>query len=357
MGGRTVVALSGGVDSSVAALLLKRAGASPIGLSMQLYDQREAVSGRSCCALDDLYDARRVASVLDIPYYVMRMEKVFEEHVIQPFVSEYLAGRTPSPCVLCNSYLKFDELVTRARQLGATSVATGHYARRELDAETGRFRLLKGVDGAKDQSYFLFGLSQAQLASAVFPLGHFTKPQVRILAAEAGLPVAAKGESMEICFVPDGNYQGFVERQAQPVAAEGAIVDGVGRVLGHHQGVHRYTVGQRRGLGLTASQALYVIDLESESKRVTVGPRAELARTTFRVDRVNWVSRPAPADRIRCRVKIRSRHREADAWLEPQQTGSVGVEFDSPQSAITPGQAAVFYEDDVVLGGGWITRD
>jgi tRNA-specific 2-thiouridylase len=323
---------------------------------MQLYDQREAVSGRSCCALDDLYDARRVASVLDIPYYVVRMEKAFEERVIEPFLSDYLSGRTPSPCVLCNSYLKFDELLTRARQLGAGSVATGHYARRELDPATGRYRLLKGVDEAKDQSYFLFGLSQEQLESARFPLGHLTKAEVRTLAATAGLPVATKGESMELCFVPDGNYQTFVERRAQPVEAGGAIVDRTGRVLGRHDGVHRYTIGQRRGLGLTTAEPLYVIALEPENQQVTVGPRAGLERTTFDAQRVNWIGVP-PEGAIRCRVKIRSRHREAVARLVPRGPRSVRVEFEEPQTAVTPGQAAVFYRDDAVLGGGWITRD
>jgi tRNA-specific 2-thiouridylase len=268
-----------------------------------------------------------------------------------------LAGRTPSPCVLCNSYLKFDELLSRARQLGAGSVATGHYARRELDRATGRVRLLKGVDQSKDQSYFLFGLSQDQLASAVFPVGELSKSEVRSLAAEAGLPVATKGESMEICFVPDGNYQGFVERYAEPVIAHGAIEDPSGQVLGRHEGVHRYTVGQRRGLGISASEPLYVIQLEPENQRVVVGPRAALDRASFIVSGLNWISITSPTGRIRCRVKIRSRHREADAWVEPQDEGRVRIDFDLPQSAITPGQAAVFYDGDVVLGGGWITRD
>ena len=321
---------------------------------MQLYDQREAVSGRGCCALDDLYDARRVASILDIPYYVMRMEKAFVERVIDPFISDYLAGRTPSPCVLCNSYLKFDELVVRARQLGAGSVATGHYARRDWDETSGRHRLLKGADRDKDQSYFLFGLSQEQLANAVFPLGELTKPTVRALAAEEGLPVAAKDESMEICFVPDGNYQGFVERQAEPVAVAGAIVDQEGQEIGRHDGVHRYTVGQRRGLGLSAREPLYVIDLAPEAKQVVVGPRAALDKSHLVAERVNWVSCPEPTGAIRCRVKIRSRHQEAPARLEPRGNGLVRVDFDAPQRAIAPGQAVVFYEDDVVLGGGWI---
>jgi tRNA-specific 2-thiouridylase len=269
-------------------------------------------------------------------------------------VRDYLDGRTPIPCARCNTDVKFDSLVARTRDLGIEHVATGHYARRDTDPVTGRQRLLKGRDARKDQSYFLFGLTQKQLASALFPVGGLEKNEVRRLAAERGLPTAEKAESQEICFVPDDDYAGFVERHAPEEDRSGPIVDRTGRLLGHHQGVHRFTVGQRKGLGVAARHPLYVLSLEASSRTVVAGPEADLETRRLTASDVNWLSIAPPTGPIRGAVKVRYRHAEAGATIHPLPGGRIEAEFDAPQRAVTPGQAAVFYDGDVCLGGGWI---
>jgi tRNA-uridine 2-sulfurtransferase len=351
---RIVVAMSGGVDSSVTAALLAEAGHEVIGLSMQLYDQREGqVTFGSCCTLDDIYDARRVAALIGIPHYVVNFEGRFHDEVVTNFVDEYLRGRTPLPCVHCNATLKFDVLVERAEGLGADAVATGHYARVGL-GEQNRRTLLRGVDPAKDQSYFLFSLTQAQLARARFPLGDLAKPDVRAMARARGLPVADKRDSQEICFVPNDDYAAFVERHAVGKLRPGLIVDAGGRTLGRHEGVHRFTIGQRKGLRLSAGVPLYVTGIDADTARVTVGPREALDRATLTAAAVNWVSGMTPAAQRRALVQIRSRHVPAAATVTPLDERRARVDFDIPQPAITPGQAAVFYDGDEVVGGGWI---
>jgi tRNA-uridine 2-sulfurtransferase len=356
---RVVVAMSGGVDSSVAAALVARSGVDTVGVSMQLYDQRESAAGEgfgSCCTLDDLADARRVAASIGIPHYIMNFERQFEEQVISNFVREYADGRTPLPCAHCNSDLKFATLLERARGLGADHVATGHYARVEHDEGTGRYRLRRGLDASKDQSYFLFSLDQAQLSCARFPVGALTKPEVRAHARGLGLPVAEKPDSQEICFVPDGDYASFVTRHAPEAARGGAIKDREGRVLGRHDGIHRYTVGQRRGLRLSASEPLYVLALDAADRTVVVGSRQALEETSLTAAGVNWVAGAPPAGRIRAAAQIRHRHAAADATLQALPDRRAHVEFKAPQRAVTPGQAVVFYVGDEVIGGGWIER-
>ena len=350
---RVVVAMSGGVDSSVAAALLARQGHEVIGLSMQLYDQRDGqVRFGTCCTIDDLHDARRVAARIGIPHYIVNFERRFDEQVISNFVREYAAGRTPIPCVHCNGDLKFATLAERAAGLGAEYVATGHYARVTRDEATGRYQLRRGLDAAKDQSYFLFTLTQPQLSHALFPVGDLDKTEVRARAEELGLPVAAKPDSHEICFVPDGDHASFVERRAG-APRQGTLRDLDGRVIGRHDGVHRFTVGQRKGLGLSSPIPLYVVGIDADADVVTVGPRAALERRTLTAAGVNWTEGDAPPAGTRVTAQIRYRHREAAATLTPAGD-RVHVEFDAPQTAVAPGQAVVFYDGDVVVGGGWI---
>jgi tRNA-specific 2-thiouridylase len=368
---KIAVAMSGGVDSSAAAAMLKDEGHELVGFTMQLWDQRRGLTldadgeplPSRCCSLDDVYDARRVAEELGFPFYVLNLEREFERDVVEPFVQSYLGGETPIPCVACNSRLKFASLDRLAQSLGCDKVATGHYARVEYDAAAGRYRLLKGRDARKDQTYFLWELTQEQLSRALFPLGELSKPEARAAARRHGLGVAEKAESQEICFVPDGDYAGFIERylEAEGRGAEkpvgGEIVDARDEVLGRHEGVHRYTVGQRRGLGLARPLPLYVVRVEPEAGRVVVGHEDELLAREFTAAGVNWVAFGEPAAPVRADVRVRYRHTEAAATITPLGEGRVRVRFDEAQRAVTPGQATVFYRGDEVVGGGWIVKD
>jgi len=358
---KIAVAMSGGVDSSTAAYILKSSGHDVVGLSMQMYDNLAAAESAygGCCTLDDLADARRVAWTLDIPHFTLNLERNFHEKVIAPFVQSYLAGTTPSPCVLCNTHVKFDLFHKKAQTIGAEKIATGHYARITRDAN-GRFELRKAVDLAKDQSYFLFELSQEQLAEAIFPLGEMTKPEVRDVADRAGLSVARKKESYEICFVPQrDSYAAIVEKEAgiAPGEAAGEIVDTDGNVVGRHDGYYHFTIGQRRGLQIGGTpERTYVVDVNPFTKRVTVGPASALERDELLAEKVHWISGEAPSQPVEVQARVRSRSADTAATVTPLPDGRARVQFAQKLRGIAPGQAVVFYQDDLCLGGGWIGR-
>ena len=357
-GRRVVVAMSGGVDSSATAALLKEQGYEVIGISLQLWDHSqghgEDAAAGGCCSLDDLHDARRVAEQLGIPFYVYDAEEEFRRLVVDDFVAEYFAGRTPNPCARCNERVKFGLLLDRARELGAELLATGHYAR-IVRNEAGRYLLLTGLDRNKDQSYFLFALSQEQLARTIFPVGGLTKPEVRALAERFGLKTAAKSESQEVCFIPDDNYVRFLEEERGSGLLSGTIVDSAGKVLGRHRGIYRYTVGQRRGLGIAHPHPLHVLGVNAATRDVVVGGREELPRQGLMADAVNWIVFPDAAT-IETTCRIRYRHRPVACRVTPLPGGRAEVRFATPEPGVTPGQVVVFYNGATVLGGGWIAE-
>ncbi len=365
--------MSGGVDSSAAAALLKEQGHELVGFTMQLWNQRRGISvdenGESlpsrCCSLDDVYDARRVAEGLGFPFYVLNLEREFETSVVEPFVQSYLDGETPIPCVACNSRLKFAALDKMAVSLGCDNVATGHFARVEYDESVDRYRLFRGRNHWKDQSYFLWELTQDQLSRSYFPLGEMKKEDVRDIARDANLYTAEKKESQEICFVPDGKYSDFIDRyldhegRSNELPSSGDIINTAGETVGTHTGIHRYTIGQRRGLGIANEKPLYVLQIERAKNQILVGEADELDTFEFTAKGVNWIAFDEPSEPVRAMVKVRYRHEPALATIYALPDNRASIVFDEPQRAITPGQATIFYDTatgEEVVGGGWIVK-
>ena len=353
---RVVVAMSGGVDSSVCAAMMHEEGLDSVGMTMRLWKGEEAEScdnPSSCCGAESVEDARLVCETLGIPYFAINFREEFWKEVVEVFAKEYFAGRTPSPCILCNEKLKFDTLYKKALEIGAEKVCTGHYAR--ITFEDGRWQLLRGVDASKDQSYFLFSMTQEQLSKTLFPLGTYTKPQIRQMASDYNLVTANKPESMDICFIPDGDYAGFLERHFPDLAKPGPVRHVDGQTLGEHGGIHRVTIGQRKGLGIAFSEPLYVAGIDAAQNEVIVGPKASVLRLSFTIERVNWIKRiPELGEEIPLSIRIRSRGNEAPGTVTRLPDNRAKITYQTPQKAITPGQACVFYTGDYVFGGGWI---
>jgi tRNA-specific 2-thiouridylase len=357
---KVVIAMSGGVDSSVCAAMMVEQGYDCVGMTMRLWKGKEAeeasCSSQSCCGAESVEDARLVAETLQIPYYAINFREEFWERVVKVFAEEYFAGRTPSPCILCNEKLKFDTLYKKAVEIGASKICTGHYARIAFDETTGRWNLLRGLDHSKDQSYFLFSMTQEQLSKTLFPIGEMTKPQTRQLAEKAGLITAKKPESMDICFIPDGDYAAFLERHfPEKIPQKGVVKDSEGNIVGEHQGIHRVTHGQRKGLGIAFGRPMYVTSVDPQTNEVRVGSRESTFGTELTVSKVNWiVKEPAIGESFELTVRIRSRSPEAKATVQRIDADRAFIRFHEPQHAITPGQAAVFYDGERVFAGGWI---